>query len=646
MRVTAIAIIFFVSQLLYSQSDFITKGDNLIADGIPPVPTAISDEIKKYTESRSANFCAWHPVEMNMIITTRAENTAQLHMLESPLGSLLQITKEIEPVRNAAFEPTNGNYFLFLKDTGGDEFTHIYKYDLTDKSIDALTQGQRIQNGFPVWSNRGDLIAYTSTRRNGADRDIYIMNPNDPSTDRLLIERKGGGWGVRDWSPDDKYLLISEFVSRIESHYYLLQIESGLLIELTDKHKGEAYFSQGEFDANGTGIFFITDLNSDFKRVAYMDFGTKEIKFLSESIPWDVEEIELSKQGDKLVFTTNEAGETSLYMIELSSGNAKEISVLPRGVSGNMRFHNNGVDMSISINSARSSTDVYVLNTETEKLTAWTESGMGGLVPEELSIPELIKWNSFDGLEISGFCYKPPAKFTGKRPVIINIHGGPEGQSRPDFIGSSNYYINELGIAIIYPNVRGSTGYGKNFLELDNGKNRENSVKDIGALLDWIAVQPDLDAERVMVTGGSYGGYMSLAVSVHYTDRIRCAVDVVGISNFNTFLKNTESYRTDLRRVEYGDERDPEMYEFLESISPLNNAEKIRNPLLIVQGGNDPRVPRTEAEQMKEKIKSNGGVVWYLEATDEGHGFAKKSNSDYQRFVTVMFVKQFLLGDS
>ncbi|MBK6507099.1 MAG: S9 family peptidase [Ignavibacteria bacterium] len=383
-----------------------------------------------------------------MIITTRAENTAQLHMLESPGGSLQQITKEIEPVRNAAFEPTNGNYFLFLKDTGGDEFTHIYKYDLTDKSIDALTQGQRIQNGFPVWSNRGDLIAYTSTRRNGADRDIYIMNPNDPSTDRLLIERKGGGWGVRDWSPDDKYLLISEFVSRIESHYYLLQIESGVLIELTDKHKGEAYFSQGEFDANGTGIFFITDLNSDFKRVAYMDFGTKE-------------------------------------------------------------------------------------------------GGMGGLVPEELSVPELIKWNSFDGLEISGFCYKPPAKFTGKRPVIINIHGGPEGQSRHNFIGSSNYYINELGIAIIYPNVRGSTGYGKNFLELDNGKNRENSVKDIGALLDWIALQPDLDAERVMVTGGSYGGYMSLAVSVHYTDRIRCAVDVVGISNFQHISEKIRS-RTEL----------------------------------------------------------------------------------------------------
>ena len=252
----------------------------------------------------------------------------------------------------------------------------------------------------------------------------------------------------------------------------------------------------------------------------------------------------------------------------------------------------------MTISSARSSRDIYVYNLKSDALTTWTESDMGGLVPEELSIPELIKWKSFDGLEISGFYYKPHQKFTGKRPVIIDIHGGPASQSRAGYLGSYNYYLNELGIAIILPNVRGSSGFGKTFLKLDNGYERKNSVKDIGALFDKIEMIPELDAERVMVMGGSYGGYMSLAISVDYADKIRCAVDIVGISNFNTFLKNTESYRTDLRRVEYGDERDPEMYEFLEKISPLNNAEKITKPLLIVQGGNDPRVPRTEAEQM------------------------------------------------
>jgi dipeptidyl aminopeptidase/acylaminoacyl peptidase len=254
---------------------------------------------------------------------------------------------------------------------------------------------------------------------------------------------------------------------------------------------------------------------------------------------------------------------------------------------------------------------------------------MGFIDVSTLQEPQLITWKSFDGTMISGYYYKASSRFSGKRPVIIDIHGGPEGQARPTFIGRSNYYLNELGISIIYPNVRGSNGYGKSFLDMDNGFKREESVKDIGALLEWIATQPDLDKDRIMITGGSYGGYMTLASSFMYSDKIRCAVDVVGISHFNTFMKNTESYRRDLRRVEYGDERDPKMAEFFEAIAPLNHASEIKKPLFIVQGGNDPRVPHTEAVQMKEKIKQSGGTVWFLMADDEGHGFRKKDNIDF-----------------
>jgi dipeptidyl aminopeptidase/acylaminoacyl peptidase len=257
-----------------------------------------------------------------------------------------------------------------------------------------------------------------------------------------------------------------------------------------------------------------------------------------------------------------------------------------------------------------------------------------------------VKWKSFDGREISGFYYRPAARFTGKRPVIINIHGGPEGQARPSFLGRTNYYLNELGVAVIYPNVRGSLGYGKSFVKLDNGMRREDSVKDIGALLDWVTTQPELDASRVLVTGGSYGGYMTLASATHYNDRICCSVDVVGISNFNTFLKNTESYRRDLRRVEYGDEREPAMRDFFERIAPINNAAKITKPLFVIQGANDPRVPRTEAEQMVATVKRNGSPVWYMMAKDEGHGFRKKINADYQFYATVMFVQRHLLRDA
>jgi dipeptidyl aminopeptidase/acylaminoacyl peptidase len=291
-------------------------------------------------------------------------------------------------------------------------------------------------------------------------------------------------------------------------------------------------------------------------------------------------------------------------------------------------------------------TDVYTWSAAGGKnvATRWTESEMGGIPATRFVEPELVRWKSFDQREITGYLYAPdPAKFPGPRPVIVNIHGGPEAQFRPGFAGRSNYLINELGCAVIFPNIRGSAGYGKTFVKLDNGFQREDSYKDISALFDWIKTQPRLAADRVMVTGGSYGGHMTLAVSTYYADRIRCALDVVGISNLRTFLENTESYRRDLRRVEYGDERDPKMREFMERTAPLNNAQKIVKPLFVVQGANDPRVPKTEADQIVDTLKKQGTPVWYLLAKDEGHGFAKKKNADFQFYATVAFIREYLL---
>jgi dipeptidyl aminopeptidase/acylaminoacyl peptidase len=321
----------------------------------------------------------------------------------------------------------------------------------------------------------------------------------------------------------------------------------------------------------------------------------------------------------------------------------RSLAQLPAGLIGGGSWHKDGRHVAFGCSSARSSSDVHVLDVVSGTVTRWTESELGGIAAAELNDAGLIRWKSFDGLEISGFLFKPAARFTGRRPVIIDIHGGPEGQSLPNYQGSKNYYLNELGVSLIYPNVRGSSGFGKTYVALDNGFKREDSVKDIGALLDWIARQPGLDASRVMITGGSYGGYMTLACAFHYNDRIRCSLDVVGISNFVTFLQNTESYRRDLRRVEYGDERDPAMREHLLKISPTTHAAKITKPIFVVQGANDPRVPRTEAVQMVETMRKNGNTVWYLEAKDEGHGFRKKSNADFQFYATVLFIRQHLL---
>jgi dipeptidyl aminopeptidase/acylaminoacyl peptidase len=470
------------------------------------------------------------------------------------------------------------------------------------------------------------------------------MDPTDPKSNAIVLELAGGGWGASDWSPDDSHVFLVELLSVTKSNIYLVDMKSKTKTQLNDG-SAEVFYSGAKFNGDGKSVYLTTDKDNEFHRLAKMNLADKSLAYLTSDIAWDVESFDLSPNGENLVFTTNEAGISKVYLMETATNKYKQIEGFPVGVIGGVKFHENNRDVALTVSTARSTADVYSFDVQTGKIDRWTESELGGMVAGELSEPQLIRWPSFDQREITGFLYRPPAKYSGKRPVIINIHGGPEGQSLPTSLGRNNYFVNELGVAMIFPNVRGSDGYGKTFISLDNGMKREDSVKDIGALLDWIAKQPDLDAERIMVTGGSYGGYMTLAVATHYNERIRCALDVVGISHFGTFLKNTEAYRRDLRRVEYGDERDPKMQEFFEKIAPLNNASKITKPLFVVQGGNDPRVPLSEAEQIVAKVQKNGSPVWYLMAKDEGHGFRKKNNADFQFYATVMFVKQFLVDE-
>jgi dipeptidyl aminopeptidase/acylaminoacyl peptidase len=360
-----------------------------------------------------------------------------------------------------------------------------------------------------------------------------------------------------------------------------------------------------------------------------------------------VDAFAVSRDGRTVAVVINEEGIGVLRLFDARTGRQHPAPKLPAAVAGGsvtgIRWHENSRDLGLQLVTARSPADVFSLDTRTGKFDRWTEGETGGLDTTSTRDPELIRWKTFDGRSISGFLYLPPKRFEGRRPVMINIHGGPEGQYRPTFLGRNRYYLEELGVALLFPNVRGSTGYGKSFTKLDNALLREDSVKDIGALLDWIPTRAELDADRVMVAGGSYGGYMTLAASFHFADKIRCAVSVVGISSFISFLERTEAYRRDLRRVEYGDERDPQVRAFFHRISPVFNATKIRKPMFIVQGKNDPRVPVTEAEQIVATLKKQNTPVWYLMAKDEGHGFAKKKNADFQLYATVAFVQTFLL---
>ncbi|HEX9301530.1 MAG TPA: prolyl oligopeptidase family serine peptidase, partial [Casimicrobiaceae bacterium] len=402
-----------------------------------------------------------------------------------------------------------------------------------------------------------------------------------------------------------------------------------------------AAYSSGDlaFARNGRGLFLATNRDGEFRRLAYFDLATSALDYFGIGPPADVEDVALSPDGRTLAVITNEAGVGALRLYDTATRKPLPQPALPVGTTSRPVWHENSRDLAVSVNSAQSPGDVYAIDIRTNAVARWTENRVEGLDAATFQTPQLVTWKTFDGRAISGFITRPPATFTGKRPVLITIHGGPEAQARPGFIGRWNYFVNELGIALIEPNVRGSRGFGKTFIALDDGMKREDTVKDIGALIDWIATQPDLDQQRIAVEGGSYGGYMSLAVATHYSDRITSSIDVVGIANFVTFLERTESYRRDLRRVEYGDERDPAMREFLTRISPVNNAQKIGKPLFVVHGRNDPRVPYTEAEQIVAIVKKNGVPVWYLLADNEGHGFAKKANADFQFYAMVSFLE-------
>jgi len=624
----------------------IKPNENLVGEGIPSIPSALSETVGRYTEFRGAGLQDWHPTRREMLVTTRFADTNQIHRVRFPGGARTQLTFFPDRVLGASYAPKGGEFFVFGKDTGGNEFTQLYRYDLATGDVSLLTDGRRSQNGGGRWSNAGDRIAYGTTARNGKDRDIHVMDPRDPKSDRVVLETEGGGWAALAWSPDDRQLLIGESISANESYRWLVDLASGEKRLLTPTGGGEkVHYGGGVFARDGKSVYVSTDKGSEFHRLARVDLATGGHDFLSTHIDWDVDDFKLSPDGTTIAFATNEDGVDVLRLLDTATGKERPVPRLGLGlgVMGGLEWHQNGRDLAFGYSSARSPADVYSLDVTSGKVDRWTESEMGGLDAARFSEPELVRWKTFDGRTISGFLYKPPARFAGRRPVLINIHGGPEGQSRPSFLGRSNYYINELGLAVIYPNVRGSTGYGKTFLKLDNEMLREDSVKDIGALLDWIPSRSDLDPERVMVTGGSYGGYMTLAVATHYDDRVRCALDVVGVSNFISFMERTEAYRRDLRRVEYGDERNPKIRAFFERIAPLNNAAKITKPLFVVAGKNDPRVPVQESEQMVATVRKNGTPVWWLMAQDEGHGFAKKKNQDYQFYATVMFIKEYLL---
>ncbi len=610
-------------------------------EGIPALSVELSERLARYQNTRGATFAGWLD-EGGLLITTRFGETDQVHRVAQPLGMREQLTFFSEPLMATQATPGKGpDGFVFGKDVGGSEFWQLHFYDMATREIELLTDGKRSRNERAVLSRDGNTLAYSSTARNGTDGDLWVRGLTE-GTPRLLAS-PGGTWYPLDFSPDGKRLLVAQAVSITDVRPGVVDVETGKL-ERFPVDGGKAGFGAFRFAPDGRAVYFISDEESEFRTLRHHDpdAGTPPA-VLTRDLPWDVEDFRIAADGGHIAYSTNEDGIGKLSVLRLPSHERVALPALPIGVIGNFGFSPDGRQLALTLSTATSPSDVYVIALTDRSLVRWTRSEVGGLDPADFVEPTLVRYPTFDRIDgkprtIPAFQYRPRRAIGNARfPVVINIHGGPEGQARPAFDPTAQFLANDLGVAVLVPNVRGSSGYGKNYLGLDNGVRREDSVKDIGALLDWIATQPGLDADRVGVYGGSYGGYMVLASMVHYGDRLRAGVEIVGISDFRTFLANTEDYRRDLRRAEYGDERDPAMAEHFARIAPLARAGGINKPLFVAQGLNDPRVPASEAAQIVKAVRANGTEVWYLEQSDEGHGFRKKSNRDYFNTATMAF---------
>jgi dipeptidyl aminopeptidase/acylaminoacyl peptidase len=616
-----------------------TRGD-LAMEGIPEIPPGLQQRMRRYQFARGASFAGWTP-DGRITISTRFGNTSQLHVVDQPMGARRQLTFFDEPIYGGDWSPTGARKgVVFVRDAGGDENYQLEYLDPAVADPVRLTDG-RGRAGTGVWSPDGAQYAFQWTARTGVASDVYIDDPLDRRAPELVFEAPQVGWNAVDWSPDGKSLLLIHFVSANESYLWVYDLATRGKREIEPAKVRAA--RGGLFSRDGRGVYFTSDLGSEFRTLRYADLATGEITPLTDHVAWDVDEFVLSQDGRYLAHVVNEDGASRLGVMDLVQRADLVPPQLPFGVIGSLGFDPAGKRLAFDLQTPTQPSDVFVWTLAHGGLERWTESEAGPLDTSKLVAPTLVRFPTFDEVDgkprqIPAWVYKPAG--AGPHPVLISIHGGPEGQAQPIFSINVQQWAVELGYAVIVPNVRGSSGYGKTYLTLDNGMKREDSVRDIGALLDWIGTQPGLDAKRVVLIGGSYGGYMVLASMTHFNDRLRGAIDIVGISNFVTFLESTAEYRRDLRRPEYGDERDPEMRAFLEKISPLNNAGKITKPMLVVQGQNDPRVPVTESEQLVAKIRANGGEVWYLVGLNEGHGFAQRDNIDYYQWAVAMFLEK------
>jgi len=606
----------------------------LQVENVPETPPDISNRLRQYVNTRAASFAGWLP-DGGVLISTRFADVNQLHRVDAPLGARTQLTFFDERVTSASVRP-GGSDILFSRDVGGNENFAGFILDQATGAVRQVTEPGTRNQAF-IWSHDGSQFAWSYVPPSEPNYDIFVGGAAPQARPRRVLDGEGA-IGPIDYAPDGRHMLVGRYISAAESQLFVLNMETGAMAQMTPEL--QVSYSDGEFTPDGRAIITLSDEGAQFQRLVRIDVASGARTVLTPGLSWNVESFDLSPDGRTIAYVVNEAGRSALRLMEARTLRALPAPVLAPGIVSGVEFDAESRRIGFTLNSATAPGDVYSWDLRARRLTRWTQSETGGIPGSTFVDPELISWRSFDGLEITGFLYRP--RTPGPHPVVIQIHGGPESQFRPGFSPTIQYWVNELGIAVIAPNVRGSDGYGRDFLALDNAEKREDSVRDIGALLDWIDAQANLDSERVMVYGGSYGGYMVLASMTHYNDRLAGGVNIVGILSFITFVENTSGYQRDMGRVAYGDERDPQMRAVFERISPLASIGRVNKPMLVVHGYNDPRVPVSEAEQVYAAVRRNGGEAWLMIAMNEGHGFARRENQEAQREAETLFFRRVL----
>ncbi|MDB5105499.1 MAG: peptidase family [Fibrobacteres bacterium] len=647
--------------------------------------SALLEPLAAYAQVRSAGFGGW--ADTGMYIGTQLGRYPQVHRVASPGADRRQLT--FFPRRMSGFylnpRPARAD-FLFTQDEGGNEQYGLRLYDLKTGNARGLGAPPGRVDG-PVWNDSGSRFAYSHTP-SGSDRwDIRVGGIDGKDTLALSMP---GTWAPMEFSPDGRWLLVQRYVSASQADLHVLCLEDGWLTPVAPMDKGA--FSDNAVWIRRPGpqasareipwaIAFTSDRDGASHRIflalpqshapsgpSPADAAVQAPQPLSPADRWDVEWLEASPDKRSLIYSLNEDGLSRLYKLDLTetgAGNARALKGMPAGIIHEIHFRPEAgkpgaaiTEFGFTLNSAVSPGDAWSYDIAKEKAVRWTWSETGGLPPGSFREPQLIRYPSAeqapagaDSPPIPAWIYRPDEKkFPGPRPVLILLHGGPEQQARPAFDPFLQYAVGVLGLAVIQPNVRGSSGYGRAWLRADDGFARMNSVRDVGALLKWIRTRTAgdgkayLDSTRVAVSGRSYGGFLSLSALIEYGgsnsghSALKAGISTVGITHFPTFLKQTSGYRRDLRRAEYGDERDPRMAAFLDSISPLTRVDRIHTPLLLCHGRNDPRVPYAESERVFAALKARKVPVWFLTFADEGHSVKDQDSQIAQWRVTAEFL--------